>query len=531
MGFDGVTSDHVSGSVPCPDLSATTSSAGDCSCPATALAGFPVPSSQLSVRTRNKQNQLKPLVIMKFGGTSLADAECIRQVTDIVRDALQTQSALVVVSAMAGVTDLLVEAGTGAEAGEWAAVSRIFEALRKKHSAAANALIHSEPRRAEFEQAVQELLTDGERVCHEAESGNGLSLGSRDFVSSLGERLSVRLVASALTECGVASEAIDATECVVTDTHHGAASPLDELTRERCEFRVRPLLQRGGVPVVTGFLGATPDGAITTLGRGGSDYSASIIGAALDAQEVLIWTDVDGFLTADPRLVTKAHTIPEISYQQAAALAYFGAKVLHPKTLQPVIERGIPVWIRNTFRAQQAGTKITLEGPHADAGVKALTAIQDISLITLTVTETLHLPSVMHRACAALAEARVDTILTMRTHSPNQFGLLVRSAHAERGMDILRNRFDSNDCDGRVSEIARKDDLSLVTVVGQHLRLLETMATRAAKALHEQELHAIASSENASNCAVSYVVPMEAMQKTLRTLHQQLGLDKFHHQD
>jgi len=121
MGFDGVTSDHVSGSVPCPDLSATTSSAGDCSCPATALAGFPVPSSQLSVRTRNKQNQLKPLVIMKFGGTSLADAECIRQVTDIVRDALQTQSALVVVSAMAGVTDLLVEAGTGAEAGEWAA--------------------------------------------------------------------------------------------------------------------------------------------------------------------------------------------------------------------------------------------------------------------------------------------------------------------------------------------------------------------------------------------------------------------------
>jgi bifunctional aspartokinase / homoserine dehydrogenase 1 len=498
----------------------------DCSDRPPALADFPVSPSQISRRTGNEQNRLKPFVVMKFGGTSVADAECIQKVTEIVRAALQTQSVLVVVSAMAKVTDLLIEAGRRAEAGEWEAVSRIFANLGEKHTAAANALIRTESRRAEFEPVMQRLLVDGEQVCREAANGAGLSLRSLDFLSSLGERLSVRLVASALTDCGVVSEAIDATECVVTDAHHGAANPLDEPTRDRCERRLRPVLQRGVVPVVTGFLGGTTDGAITTLGRGGSDYSASIIAAALDAQEVVIWTDVGGFLTADPRLVREACTIPEISYQQAAALAYFGAKVLHPKTLQPIIQRGIPVWIRNTFAPEQRGTKITLEGPHGDAGVKALTAIQDVSLLIVTVMGPDRLPSLMHRACAALAGAHVDMILTMRTHSPNQFGLLVRPAHAEHAMYTVRNEFNADD--GRVSKIVRKDDVSLVTVVGQHLHVLKTIANQVAKALHEQELQAIATSENASDCIASYVVPAESMQKTVRALHQQVQLEKIH---
>lgn len=467
---------------------------------------------------------------MKFGGTSVADAECIRRVADIVRGSLQGRSVLVVVSAMSGVTDQLIEAGGRAEAGQWEAVPRIFEALREKHTAAANALISSESRRAEFEHVMQGLLVDGERVCRESVSGNGLGSRIRDFVSSLGERLSVRLVANALTECGVDSEAVDATECLVTDAHHGGANPMREETREQCECRLRPVLRRGIVPVVTGFLGATSDGAVTTLGRGGSDYSASIIAAGLDAQEVVIWTDVDGFLTADPRLVSEARTIPEISYQQAAALAYFGAKVLHPKTLQPVIQRGIPVWIRNTFGPQHRGTKITLKGPHADAHVKALTAIRDVSLIRLTV-DTHQLPLVMHKAFAALAGGHVDVILTIRTHMADEFGLLVRSAHAGQAVDIVRNEFDMNNRDGRVSKITRDDDLSLVTVVGQHLHALETMAKQAAKTLHDEKLHAIATSENASYSTVSFAVPVNAMQKTLRALHQQLQMDTVPHED
>ena len=161
--------------------------------------------------------------------------------------------------------------------------------------------------------------------------------------------------------CG--SEAIEATELIQTDSCHGSADPRMNVTGERCKARLRPLLRRGVVPVVTGFIGATAEGVLTTLGRGGSDYSATIVGAALDADEVIIWTDVDGLMTADPRLVPDASTIAEISYREAEEMARLGAKVLHPKTLRPVTQSGIPLWIRNTFAPELAGTKITPSGP------------------------------------------------------------------------------------------------------------------------------------------------------------------------
>jgi aspartate kinase len=186
-----------------------------------------------------------------------------------------------------------------------------------------------------------------------------------------------------LAESGVTSACIEATELVVTDSYHGGAEPWMDLTSAACEARLRPLLQQGIVPVVTGFIGANEEGVLTTLGRGGSDYSATILGAALAADEVIIWTDVDGLLTADPRLVPGACTISEISYHEAAELAYFGAKVLHPKTLRPVMQQGIPLRIRNTFEPENLGTKITPTGPANVGGITAITAISDAALITL----------------------------------------------------------------------------------------------------------------------------------------------------
>jgi aspartate kinase len=200
-------------------------------------------------------------------------------------------------------------------------------------------------------------------------------LRDRDSISSLGERLCAPLVAAALMAYGVKSETIEATEIVVTDSCHGAANPCMDATRERSQERVGALLQRGIVPVVTGFIGATPEGLLTTLGRGGSDYSATILGAALDADEVIIWTDVNGLMTADPRVVTEACTIREISYREAAELARFGAKVLHPKTLRALTQCGIPLWIRNTFAPHLAGTRITPAGPAIQGGVKGLTTM------------------------------------------------------------------------------------------------------------------------------------------------------------
>jgi len=307
----------------------------------------------------------KPLRVMKFGGTSVADASCITKVAHIVRDSVRESSVVVVVSAMSGVTSMLVEAAAQSEAGNHRRVATIFEELRDRHASVASALVHSTQKRQRLNRKLRALVQTAEVLCQDVVLGSKLTLCVRDSLTGLGERLSILLVAAALAEHEVASEAIEATELVVTDANHGAAEPLMDLTRERCAARLRPLLSRGIVPVVTGFIGATVDGALTTLGRNSSDFSGTILGAALDADEVTLWTDVDGVLTADPKLVPDARSIPEMSYHEACALAEMGAKVLHPKTLRPIMQRGIPLVIRNTFAPDRPGTKITATGPRS----------------------------------------------------------------------------------------------------------------------------------------------------------------------
>jgi aspartate kinase len=304
---------------------------------------------------------------MKFGGTSVADASCITKVAHIVRDSLREGSVVVVVSAMCGVTSKLVEAAAQSEAGNSRRVATIFEELRERHASVASALVRSAQTRKRLWRKMHALFQTAGVLCEDVLLRRALTLRARDSITGLGERLSVLLVAAALAEQEVASEAIETTELIVTDACHGAAEPLMDQTRERCEVRLRPVLLRGIVPVVTGFIGATVDGVLTTLGRNSSDYSGTILGAALDADEVTLWTDVDGILTADPKIVPGATEIREMSYREACALAEMGAKVLHPKTLRPIMQRGIPLFIRNTFAPDRPGTKITATGPGGGA--------------------------------------------------------------------------------------------------------------------------------------------------------------------
>jgi len=314
-----------------------------------------------SLRTPAK----KSLRVMKFGGTSVADASCITKVAHIVRDSLRESSIIVVVSAMSEVTSKLVEAAAQSESGNSRRVAAIFEELRERHASVASALVRSAQKRQRLCRKMHALVQTASVLCEDVLLRGALTLRARDSITALGERLAVLLVAAALAEQEVASEAIETTELIVTDACHGAAEPLMDLTRERCEARLRPLLLQGIVPVVTGFIGATVDGVLTTLGRNSSDYSGTILGAALDADDVTLWTDVDGILTADPKIAPDARSIPQMSYQEACALAEMGAKVLHPKALRPIIQRGIPLMIRNTFAPDRPGTKITASGPRS----------------------------------------------------------------------------------------------------------------------------------------------------------------------
>src|SRR5271167_1418998 len=322
------------------------------------------------------------LQVMKFGGTSVGDAACIARTAKIIADSGRGGACVAVVSAMSGVTNRLIEAAKRAGTGENGQGAAVLAALRTQHEEALKSLIREENARKSIREEMEEVFAEGSRLYEGTALLRELTPRTLDAISSLGERLSAPLVAGALRELGLQSEAVDATEVIITDSFHGGAEPLMDRTREECEVRLKPMIEKGIVPVVTGFLGATTEGQLTTLGRGGSDYSATILGAALNADEVIIWTDVDGVLTADPRLVPEARTIPVISYREAAELAFFGAKVLHPKTLKAVAKAGIPVWIRNSFAPELRGTEITPKGG-SNRGVKALTAMRDVTLISL----------------------------------------------------------------------------------------------------------------------------------------------------
>ena len=277
------------------------------------------------------QQMKAALCVMKFGGTSVGDASCIRRAAEIVKAAAAQRPVVVVVSAMSGVTNRLIEGARQAEAGEEENLRGLVEELREQHDAAANGLVKDAKRRKAIAAGCAEAFAELERLLRGTALLRELTPRALDAISGIGERLSAPLVAGAIAALGLQSETVSATEIIVTDAHYGRAEPLMAQTRKRAEARLRPMLNEGVVPVVTGFIAATLDGVQTTLGRGGSDYSATILGAALGAGETIIWTDVDGVKTADPRLVPEARTLPEISYNEAAELAYFGAKVLHPE--------------------------------------------------------------------------------------------------------------------------------------------------------------------------------------------------------
>jgi aspartokinase/homoserine dehydrogenase 1 len=468
-------------------------------------------------------NVNRPLRVVKFGGTSVGDAPRIRKVVEIVRDAARESDLVVVVSAMSGVTNKLVEAAAHSEAGNREAVVMIFEELRERHRAVAGALIHSAPVRNRIHREVEQVFQEGERLCQGTALLRELTLRARDSISSLGERLSAPIVAAALAECGVRSEAIEAIELVVTDSCHGAADPLMDLTRKRCEARLRPLLREGVIPVVTGFIGATADGMLTTLGRGGSDYSATILGAALNADEVIIWTDVDGLMTADPRLVPGAATIPEISYREAAELAHFGAKVLHPKTITAVTPCGIPLWIRNTFSPELPGTRITPAGPSTDAGVKGLTAISEVALVTVGGPGIVGVPDVLGRTFAITAAVRANVLLISQSSSQNDICLVVASSAAERTVEALRREFAQDLAHEKVEHVTLDQTVAIVTVVGKNMRSSGTVG-RTLAALGRENVNVVAIAQGSSGSNISLVVAKQDVKAALETTHREFQL-------
>ncbi len=467
---------------------------------------------------------MAPLRVMKFGGTSVGDAACIARAAAIVKSAASEGSVVVVVSAMSGVTNRLIDAAHHVEAGEAEFATKLVADLRKQHRKALETLVREPGRVAEVDKSLSQVLAELERLLQGTALLRELTPRALDAISGMGERLSTPLLAAALNELGVSSVPVSATDVIVTDPHHGRAEPLMDHTRERAEKCLRPLLKKGAVPVVTGFIGATLERVPTTLGRGGSDYSATILGAALGAQETVIWTDVDGVKTADPKLVPEARTIDEISYNEAAELAYFGAKVLHPNTLRPVTAAGVPVWIRNSFAPEKPGTKITARGSSNGGGVKALTAIRSVTLITVGGPGIVGLPDVLARSFAATAALRTDVLFVSQSSSQNDICFVIPSADEKRTVEALRQAFAPEIAEQTVEHVSSNSGIAIVAVVGENMHGIPGIAGRTFSALGREGINIIAIAQGSSEYNISLVVEAEAMQHAMLTLHKEFRL-------
>lgn len=466
----------------------------------------------------------KELRVMKFGGTSLGDASCIRKAVKIVCASCGSGDLVVVVSAMSGVTNSLIHAAKLSAVGERQQVSAILRMLRTQHETAASELLSSPAERNRLNSRIRVLLEQAAHECQEIMGLGELSPRSLDFISGLGERLSAPLVAAVLAEFGVRSEAIESTEVVVTTSDHGMAEPYMNLTRERCEARLFPLLAEGVVPVVTGFIGATPIGVPTTLGRNSSDYSATILGAAVNADSVTIWTDVDGVLTADPHLVRDARPIPEISYHEATQLACLGAKVLHPKTFSEVMQQEIPVWIRNTFAPDRAGTRISSLATPVAEGVKAVAAKCDTALISIEGPGAFSVPAFFERVSRATSPVQADFLLISHSQMRGNFCLVTGAASSGPIVEALKREFSAELERREFMGILADPTVAIITLVGQGICSTNEIIERASSTLRRENVHLIATSESPSDCTIPLIVLKKDMERALLAVHREFVL-------
>ena len=457
------------------------------------------------------------MIVMKFGGSSVESASAIERVAGIVRREL-ARNPVVVVSAMGKTTQQLLTMGEEAAAGESRkreqAVERL-RALREMHEREIGALLW-ESSQGEFRQILDCHFREISDLLGQLTSAGEFAPELADALASYGERLSSRLIALVFPRFGIPAAHVDARCVVLTDARHKAATPLYSQTYTRARDKILPLVdqkngQKSGqskVPVLGGFIGATENGVTTTLGRGGSDFSAAIIGAGIAAEEIQIWTDVDGMMTCDPKLVPEARRVKTISFAEAAELAYFGAKVLHPSTLLPAMEKNIPVVVLNSRRPEISGTRIVAEAVACSNVIKAISCKRGIHIVNIRSTRMLMAHGFLHRIFEIFS--RAETAVDMLASSEVSVSLTIDDPTRLPEICAALREF---------SEVSIEKDQSIVCIVGDNLRHTPGVAARAFGALQGINIRMI--SQGASLLNIGFVVTARDAEKTVQLLHQE----------
>lgn len=463
-------------------------------------------------------------LVMKFGGTSVGSADAMRSTADLItRSKASWHDVVVVASGMGSkpikVTDLLLDGAYAAANGDGEAYKAYAQQMRRIHFHAIDALLSPEKERQAILAENQRFIGRYEALCQAVFVLGELTPRALDAIAGMGEQMSVRILAATLREQGHDAVALDATDLIVTDSHFQSATPLFAATREQTRARLLPILERGGIPVVTGFIGANEDGVTTTLGRGGSDYSAAILGRALDADEVWIWTDVDGVMTADPRIAPNARSIATLTYREVSELAFYGAKVLHPKTMRPVIEHDIPLRIKNTFNPDHPGTVIVRQSDTPNRFLKAVTAIRELSFITVEGKGMMGVPGIAARTFGAVAKAGVNVLLISQASSEQSICFATPLDSAETVIASLEAEFADELAQRDIDRIWQISPVSIVTAVSAGIRGTPGIAGKLFTAVGQSGVNIIAIAQGSSECGISIVVADDDTAAAVAAVH------------
>ncbi len=449
--------------------------------------------------------------VIKFGGSSLATSNRVKNVAHITQSiAKECETTVLVVSAIGGVTDQLIDCARTAEKDGELALQKL-QAIKARHYE----VYPEEMAVEETEKTILGLFNELHDVLRAVNLIRICSERTMDHVVSYGERLNALLMTRLLESSGAATEYIDAREIIQTTKKQAGARVLFDLTYAKIKERLTAPI----IYVVTGFIASSDDGVTTTLGRSGSDYTAAIIGAALDVDHIEIWTDVDGFMSADPRIVDKAFVLPTVSYEEAMELSYFGAKVIHPQTLRPAIKKNIPVWIKNSFAPNKRGTIISNRGNGNDHPVKGIASFHNVAMINVQGGGMVGVPGVSARLFGALARNGINVIMITQASSEHSICLVIQSKEIELAKQALETEFEAEIMAGRIDNIGVKDNLAIIAAVGENMAGHPGISGKLFEAIGENSINVVAIAQGSSERNVSLVVNEVEAVKAVNVIH------------
>jgi len=461
---------------------------------------------------------------MKFGGASLEDAASVKHVADLIRKYVQRGYKVVVVSsALSGVTDeLLTMCEESLKDKTYIAYG--VNALFERHIAMAKASIESREHLDSVLKILNSLKSELEKLLHGIYYVKEVTPRVRDYVASFGELMSTPILWGCLNSIGVKAEWLTGWDAgIVTDSNYGEARPFIELSKLQLRSKLQPMIDKGIVPIVTGYIAKSQDGSITTLGRGGSDYTATLIAAALKADEVWLWTDVDGLMTADPKLEPSAKTIEELSFEEAVEMAILGVKRMHPRALEPAMVDNIPVRIRNTFNPDNRGTLITSKPMESKDVVKAVTVARDVGLINVQGFGMVGTPGTAARIFQVLGKANINIMMIAQTVSESNISVIVPSRTLMKAVSLLETALLGTDL---VRSISYESDIAVVAVIGSGMRGKPGTAARIFKAVASEGVNIRMIAQGSSELNISFVVKDVDCEKAVRAIHREFNLGK-----